>query len=186
MNGKLYLLQTINLFRYYKTLAEKAMEQLEKDQLLYTIDPDKVNSIAVIINHLYGNMRSRWTDFLTTDGEKEWRNREAEFQQPVQDSEELMRRWQEGWACLFEALETLQPDQLGDIIYIRNEGHTVLEAIQRQLAHYSMHVGQIIFYAKELKNGPWNSLSIPLGQSDKYNAEKFGQEKQIKNFTDEG
>lgn len=185
MNEQIYLTQSIKLFKYYKTLGEKAMEQLEQEQLFFSSDPDKVNSIAVIINHLYGNMLSRWTDFLTSDGEKEWRNRDAEFVPPTSDYQEIMKRWYTGWKCLLDALEALQPNQLDQIVYIRNEGHTVLEAIQRQLAHYTMHVGQIIFYAKELKNGPWNSLSIPLGKSTEYNSEKFSQPTQIKNFTDE-
>ena len=184
-NGELYLAETIKLFRYYKILAEKALEQLEKDQLFYSADPDKVNSIAVIINHLHGNMMSRWTDFLTTDGEKTWRDRDSEFQEPIQDFEDIMRKWDLGWACLFQTLESIKEDQLGDIVYIRNEGHTVMEAIQRQLAHYPMHVGQIIFYAKQLKQSTWTSLSIPRGKSGEYNSGKFGQEKQTRNFTDE-
>jgi hypothetical protein len=181
---EIYLAETIKLFGYYKKLAEKAMEQLQHEQLFYSADPDKVNSIAVIINHLYGNMMSRWTDFLTTDGEKTWRNRDSEFAQPEQDYGKIMQKWNQGWGCLFSALEKLKADQLRETIFIRNEGHTVLEAIQRQLAHYAMHVGQIIIYSKQLKEGPWDSLSIPRGRSGEYNAEKFGQEKQIKNFTE--
>jgi hypothetical protein len=184
-NENVYLSETIKLFKYYKALAEKAMEQLDKEQLFYSHDSDKVNSIAVIINHLCGNMVSRWSDFLTTDGEKTWRDRDAEFQQPEQNFDAIMEKWHEGWACLLKTLESLKADQLGEIVYIRNEGHTVIEAIQRQLAHYSMHVGQIIFYAKQLKQGSWTSLSIPLGKSGEYNSDKFGQEKQIRNFTDE-
>lgn len=180
-----YLAETIKLFRYYKLLAEKAMNQLEKEQIFYSADVDKINSIAVIINHLHGNIISRFTDFLTADGEKPWRNRDVEFLQPEQDFDDIMEKWEAGWECLFDALKTLLPHQLGDVIYIRNEGHTVLEGIQRQLAHYSMHVGQIVFYSKQLKEGEWNSLSIPPGKSGDYNKEKFELEKQVKNFTEE-
>jgi hypothetical protein len=130
-------------------------------------------------------MLSRWTDFLTTDGEKEWRNRDSEFENDLQSKEEVLALWNKGWKCLFTALNGLEPEQLSQIIYIRNEGHTVVEAINRQLAHYPYHVGQIVFYAKQLKNGNWESLSIPKNKSNSYNADKFSQEKSIKNFTDE-
>ena len=180
-----YLDSTKKLFLYYKTLGERAIGQLEPDQVFATPDPDTINSIAVIVKHLHGNMLSRWTDFLTTDGEKEWRNRDGEFEDTFASLEEVMQKWNEGWECLFNALENLRPEQLTDIIYIRNEGHTVMEAINRQLAHYPMHVGQIIFYAKQLKKGSWDSLSIPKGKSGTYNSEKFSAQKSIKNFTDD-
>ena len=130
-------------------------------------------------------MLSRWTDFLTSDGEKSWRNRDAEFENSITDKAALMQQWNKGWDCFFNTLNALQPNQLSDIIYIRNEGHTVLEAINRQLAHYPYHVGQIVFCAKLLKINGWNSLSIPKNKSNSYNTEKFAQEKSIKNFTDE-
>jgi len=170
-------------FLYYKTLAEKAIEQLESEQLFYSIDED-TNSIATIINHLNGNMLSRWTDFLTTDGEKEWRNRDNEFENPEKDKQALLNKWEEGWSCLFDAMENLTLENLTEIIYIRNEGHTVLEAINRQLAHYPYHVGQIVFYAKQLKSGEWNSLSIPKNKSAEYNGGKFSEEKGKRNFID--
>ena len=170
-------------FLYYKTIAEKAMEQLEPEQLFYSHNED-TNSIAVIVKHLYGNMMSRWTDFLITDGEKGWRNRDEEFVNPSPDKEALFRQWEEGWNCLFRALESLAPSQLTSIIYIRNEGHTVVEAINRQLSHYPYHIGQIIFCAKMLKQSPWQSLSIPKNHSASYNYEKFEQEKARRNFTD--
>ena len=179
-----YLESVKKLFLYYKTLAEKAIEQLEPEQLFVSTNED-TNSIATIIKHLSGNMLSRWTDFLTTDGEKEWRNRDGEFENDIQTKEEIIKLWDKGWDCFFDALNSLQPDQLSQIIYIRNEGHTVMEAINRQLAHYPYHVGQIIFYAKQLKNNNWKSLSIPKNKSNSYNAEKFAQEKNIKNFTDD-
>lgn len=189
-------------FLYYKTLGDKAMDQLEPAQLFYSANED-TNSIAIIVKHLHGNMLSRWTDFLTSDGEKEWRNRDAEFDASTplstQDStllsdqapnaqeqkEKLLSAWNEGWNCLFKALDELTPEHLGQIIYIRNEGHTVMEAINRQLAHYPYHVGQIVFYAKMLKEGEWTSLSIPKNKSKDYNSDKFSKEKSIKNFTDD-
>lgn len=170
-------------FLYYKILAEKAIEQLESEQLFYSVDED-TNSIATIINHLNGNMLSRWTDFLTTDGEKEWRNRDNEFENPEKDKQALLNKWEEGWNCLFDAIDNLTVENLTEIIYIRNEGHTVLEAINRQLAHYPYHVGQIVFYAKQLKSGEWNSLSIPKNKSAEYNGEKFSEEKGKRNFID--
>ncbi len=179
-----YLESVKKQFLYYKTLGEKAIDQLEPQQLFMSANEDS-KSIAVIVNHLCGNMLSRWTDFLTSDGEKSWRNRDAEFENSITDKAALMQQWNKGWDCFFNTLNALQPNQLSDIIYIRNEGHTVLEAINRQLAHYPYHVGQIVFCAKLLKINGWNSLSIPKNKSNSYNTEKFAQEKSIKNFTDE-
>lgn len=171
-------------FLYYKTLGEKAMNQLETEQLFFAANED-TNSISIIVKHLYGNMLSRWTDFLTSDGEKPNRNRDSEFEGNFSSKEELMTKWNEGWACLFNATDSLTPEQLSQIVYIRNEGQTVVEAINRQLCHYSYHVGQIVFYAKMLKKTEWESLSIPKNKSKDYNADKFSKEKTIKNFTDD-
>ncbi|EJG02988.1 DUF1572 family protein [Flavobacterium sp. F52] len=179
-----YLESVKKQFLYYKMLGEKAIDQLEPSQLFVSFNDD-TNSIATIIKHISGNMLSRWTDFLTSDGEKEWRNRDSEFENDLQSKEEVLEVWNKGWNCLENALESLKPEQLSNIIYIRNEGHTVIEAINRQLAHYPYHVGQIVFYAKQLKNSEWNSLSIPKNKSRNYNAEKFAKEKEIKNFTDD-
>lgn len=179
-----YLESVKKQFLYYKTLGEKAMEQLEPEQLFVSVNED-TNSISIIVNHLVGNMLSRWIDFLTTDGEKEWRNRDAEFEEIIKTKPELLDHWEKGWQCLFDALNTLQPQQLDEIIYIRNEGHTVIEALNRQLAHYPYHIGQIVFYAKMLKKTKWQSLSIPKNKSNNYNADKFSKEKSIKNFTDD-
>lgn len=180
-----YYLESIRKqFLYYKTLGEKAMGQLEPGQLFVSANED-TNSIAVIVKHLAGNMLSRWTDFLTTDGEKEWRNRDSEFEFDGNDKTALMSIWDKGWDCLFNALDSLKPEDLETIIYIRNEGHTVVEAINRQLAHYPYHVGQIVFYAKMLKETEWDSLSIPKNKSNSYNADKFAKEKSIRNFTDD-
>jgi len=179
-----YLESVKKQFLYYKMLGEKSIDQLEPQQLFVSVNED-TNSIATIIKHISGNMLSRWTDFLTSDGEKEWRNRDAEFENDLQSKEEVLDVWNKGWDCFLNALNSLNPEQLSDIIYIRNEGHTVIEAINRQLAHYPYHVGQIVFYAKQLKNGDWDSLSIPKNKSGNYNAEKFAKEKEIKNFTDD-
>ena len=184
MINNTYLESVKKQFLYYKTLGEKAMEQLEPEQLFVSVNED-TNSIAVIVKHLSGNMISRWTDFLTTDGEKEWRNRDGEFEETINTKAELMEVWNRGWDCIFNTFNALTPDQLETIIYIRNEGHTVMEAINRQLAHYPYHVGQMVFYAKMLKKTEWNSLSIPKNKSNSYNADKFSKEKSIKNFTDD-
>lgn len=179
-----YLKSVKKQFLYYKMLGEKAMTQLEPEQLFVSVNED-TNSIATIIKHISGNMLSRWTDFLTTDGEKEWRSRDAEFENDLQSKDEVILVWNKGWDCFLTTLNSLKPEQLSDIIYIRNEGHTVIEAINRQLAHYPYHVGQIVFYAKQLKKNDWDSLSIPKNKSGNYNAEKFAKEKEIKNFTDD-
>lgn len=182
MDNQVFLESTIKLFRYYKMLGEKSMVQIETDKLYIRPDADS-NSIAVIVKHLAGNMLSRWTDFLTSDGEKPWRNRDDEFEN-LDAGQDVFEIWEQGWKCLFDALESLRAEELSQIIYIRNEGHTVLEAINRQLAHYAYHVGQIVFYAKVLKSGEWESLSIPRNSSKNYNADKFNQEKSMRNFTD--
>jgi hypothetical protein len=179
-----YLESVKKQFLYYKMLGKKAMEQLEAEQLFVSVNED-TNSIAVIVKHLSGNMLSRWTDFLTTDGEKETRNRDGEFENDLLTKDQVLTAWNSGWECFLGTLESLKPEQLSEIIYIRNEGHTVIEAINRQLAHYPYHVGQIVFYAKLLKNSEWDSLSIPKNKSNSYNAAKFAQEKSIKNFTEE-
>jgi hypothetical protein len=183
-NNTIYLESVKKQMLYYKTIAEKAMEQLEDEQLFFSANED-TNSIAVIIKHMAGNMLSRWTDFLTTDGEKEWRNRDAEFETDSETKEELMQLWKKGWDCFFNAINALQPEQLSQIIYIRNEGQTAMDAINRQLAHYPYHIGQIVFYAKMLKTTEWNSLSIPKNKSNDYNADKFSKEKTLKHFTDD-
>ncbi|NHM07129.1 DUF1572 domain-containing protein [Flavobacterium sp. CYK-4] len=179
-----YLESVKKQFRYYKMLGEKAMTQLEPEQLFVMTNED-TNSIATIVKHLSGNMLSRWTDFLNTDGEKEWRHRDGEFENDLQTKEQVIECWEKGWTCFLAALDSLQPEQLSQIIYIRNEGHTVIEAINRQLAHYPYHIGQMVFYAKQLKAEPWNSLSIPRNASNSYNADKFAKDKSIKNFTDD-
>ncbi len=179
-----YLESIKKQFLYYKTIGEKAIDQLEEPKLFISFNDDS-NSIANIVQHLSGNMLSRWTDFLITDGEKENRNRDAEFEATLKTKTELLESWNQGWNCLFMAINSLNTEQLSTIIYIRNEGHTVLEAINRQLAHYPYHIGQIVYIAKMLKQTEWTSLSIPKNKSNSYNTDKFAQEKSIKNFTDD-
>lgn len=148
--SNIYLVSVKKQMLYYKTIAEKAIEQLEDEQLFFSTNEDS-NSIATIMNHMVGNMLSRWTDFLTTDGEKAWRKRDEEFENYISTKEELLENWNKGWNCFFNAIDALEPKHLSQIIYIRNEGQTALDAINRQLAHYPYHIGQIVFYTKMLK-----------------------------------
>jgi hypothetical protein len=171
-------------FEYYKLLGEKTFAQLTDEQLFWQYNPES-NSIAMIVKHLWGNMLSRWTDFLTTDGEKESRNREAEFENDTTTREEMIRQWDAGWKCLFDALDALTEADLEKTVYIRNMGHTVMEAINRQLAHYPYHVGQIVFIGKMCCDARWTSLSIPKGTSQAYNSDKFSQARRKEHFTDE-
>lgn len=179
-----YLSSIYKQFLYYKLLGEKTFHQLEDIDLFHRAN-DESNSIAIIVNHLWGNMLSRWTDFLNSDGEKEWRNRDQEFEDTIKTRGALLERWEEGWKCLFDALESISEDDLGRTVFIRNQGHTVVEAINRQLAHYAYHIGQIVFLGKLIKGSAWESLSIPKGESKEYNKLKFDQERQTGHFTDE-
>lgn len=178
-----YLESMTKQFAYYQMLGDKAMKQVTPEQLFWMYNPES-NSIAVIVKHLWGNMVSRWTDFLTADGEKNWRNREAEFDNDLASADDLWQKWNEGWQVLFTALNALTEADLEKIIYIRNQGHTVMEAINRQVAHYAYHVGQIVFLARMIAGSNWQSLSIPRGQSEAFNAQKFAQPKQRGHFTD--
>lgn len=179
-----YLTSAIKQFVYYKSLGDKTFNQLTFEDLQNEIAKD-ANSISIIVKHIVGNMLSRWTNFLTEDGEKEWRQREREFEDTYNTKEELITNWEKGWNCLFDALKALNEIDLETIVYIRNQGHTVTEAINRQLAHYSYHVGQIVVLGKVLKGKEWQSLSIPKGHSKKYNKEKFSKEKSKTHFTDD-
>jgi hypothetical protein len=178
-----YLESVIKQFAYYKMLGDKTFSQLTDEQLLWQYN-EASNSIATIVKHLRGNMMSRWTDFLTTDGEKVWRNRDAEFENAPVSGAEVIAMWNEGWDVLLATLHSLKAEDLERIIYIRNQGHTVLEAINRQLAHYPYHVGQIVFIGKMCAEN-WNTLSIAKGKSGSYNAEKFDRPKERSHFTDE-
>lgn len=179
-----YLDSVRKQFKYYRMLGDKTFSQVPDDKLFWQYNDDS-NSIATIVKHLWGNMLSRWTDFLTSDGEKDSRNRDAEFLNDITSREELLSKWNEGWACLFNAINSLTADDLDKIIYIRNQGHSVTEAVNRQLAHYTYHIGQIVFLGKMLAENGWTSLSIPKGNSQTFNKEKFSKPKQRQHFTDE-
>ncbi|UYZ63211.1 DUF1572 domain-containing protein [Hymenobacter weizhouensis] len=179
-----YLTSARKQFEYYKLLGDRTFAQLPDEALFWQYNAES-NSIATIVKHLWGNMMSRWTDFLTTDGEKEWRQREAEFDNDVQTRAELLARWEQGWSCLFAALDLLNESNWHTIVYIRNQGHSVLEAINRQLAHYPYHIGQIVYIGKMVQDAGWESLSIPRGKSQAFNAEKFAQPQRRAHFTDE-
>jgi len=163
-----YIEDSLALFRQYKKLAERAMEQVTDEQLCATLN-DEANSIAVIVKHMAGNMRSRWTDFLTSDGEKPNRNRDREFVDPPTTREALMRDWEEGWACVFRALQPLTDADLGRTITIRGEAHSVMQAINRQIAHYAHHIGQVVLLAKHFAHDRWQSLSVPRNRSAEFN-----------------
>jgi len=156
-----YLEETIRQLRKLKDLADKAMAQIRDEDFFATLDEGS-NSIAVIVKHMAGNMRSRWTDFLTSDGEKPDRKRDLEFEIEVRDSKEsLLKRWEIGWGSVFDALTPLRPEDLGNTVLIRGEPHSVIQAISRQLSHYAYHVGQIVFLAKHAAGPRWQSLSVP-------------------------
>lgn len=177
-----YLQSVEKQFRYYKWLAEKAMNHLEDSNLFWKPN-DQSNSIAVIVQHIVGNMKSRWTDFLSSDGEKAFRNRDQEFEIFITERETLFQYWNEGWQCLFLALSEVNEHNFRDLVYIRNQGHTIIEAVNRQLCHYSYHIGQIVTLAK-MQSSNWESLSIPKGMSKAYNKETFSKGKREEHFTD--
>jgi hypothetical protein len=164
-----YLEDAEGVFRHYKRLAEGAMSQLSDEQLYIALDEES-NSIAVIVKHMAGNMLSRWSDFLHSDGEKPNRNRDEEFTAPPETREALLALWESGWSSLFAALAPLTLADLGRTVTIRNEPHSVMQTINRQLAHYPYHCGQIIFLAKHFKQASWQSLSVARGQSQQFNA----------------
>jgi hypothetical protein len=168
-----YLEDSIKVFKMTKKLGDKSFEQISGEEVHWAPEPES-NSIAVVVKHLHGNMLSRWTDFLTSDGEKEWRKRDNEFIDDPVTKDDVIARWEEGWGCVFGAMESLTPEDIGKTIYIRNEPHTVMQAINRQLTHYSYHVGQIVYLAKAIRSGEWKSLSIPKGKSQDFNSKKFG------------
>lgn len=171
-------------FAYYRHLGTQTIERLNDEQLVWQPDDDN-NSIGIIVKHLWGNMMSRWTDFLSSDGEKEWRKRDEEFENDGLTKKSITLMWNEGWDCLENALAEITNDDLERIIYIRNQGHTVMEAVNRQLSHYPYHVGQMVFLGKMILGKEWTSLSIPKGNSLVYNADKFSKEQRRGHFTDE-
>lgn len=178
-----YLESVIKQFEYYKILGERTFSQVADEKLFWKYNEES-NSIATIVKHLWGNMLSRWTGFLSTDGEKDWRDRDGEFENDITTRQELLQKWDEGWKVCLDTLKSLTEDDLSKTIYIRNQGHTVMEAINRQLAHYPYHVGQIIYIGKMCAEH-WNSLSIPKGNSKTYNQEKFSKQPHPEHFTDQ-
>jgi hypothetical protein len=176
-----FLKSSLLQFRYYKELGEKTIEQVPEIKLSFQTN-NETNSTNTIVKHLSGNMVSRWTDFLSSDGEKEFRNRDDEFNDTIESKKELMEIWEQGWNVLFDSLEGLSFQDLEKIIYIRNEGHTVIESINRQLCHYSYHVGQIVMIGKIICGDKWKSLSIPKGESKSFNLKKFSKVKKRRHF----
>lgn len=166
-----YLITVIKRLKYYKDLGEKTFEQLDENDFHF-LPSSESNSIAIMVQHLTGNMLSRFTNFLTEDGEKEWRERDAEFEIHNFSKQQILEIWEKGWACVFNALESLHEEDLLKTITIRNEPLTVIDAVNRQLAHYPYHVGQIVFVAKMIRDKSWNNLSVPKGQTLQYNAGK--------------
>jgi Protein of unknown function (DUF1572) len=173
-----FLQSAVKRLSYYKDLGDKTFAQL--DEAAFHYQPNEAsNSIALIIQHMAGNMLSRWTDFLTADGEKEWRNRDTEFEEQLLSKEQLTAFWEKGWACCLNAIRSLTEDDLQKTITIRTEALTVVDAINRQLAHYPYHVGQLVFLGKLITGNNWQNLSIPKGNSDHYNQHiKEGTKKQ--------
>jgi len=176
-----YLDNIRKLFRYYKSLGDQSLARLD-DSNIHDSLGEGSNNAAIIAKHIAGNMLSRWTDFLDSDGEKEWRNRETEFADDFPSKAALMDYWEKAWKCLFKAIDPLEAADMNKIAYIRNEGHSIVEAINRQLAHYAYHIGQLVFVSKAINGDQWESLSIPKGQSKDFNQTKFSQEKSRKNF----
>lgn len=163
-----YLTDSLALFRHYKRLAEEAMKQVSDEQLQIVLDPE-MNSIAQTVKHMTGNMRSRWTDFLNSDGEKPDRQRDSEFVDPPATREKLIARWEEGWQLVFQALEPLADADLSRTVFIRGEAHSVMQAVNRQIAHYAYHCGQIVLLAKHFRSEEWKSLSVPRNKSGEFN-----------------
>ena len=170
-----YLKDALALFGYYKKLGERAMEQVS-DQQLFEVMDEEMNAIAIIVKHMCGNMRSRWTDFLTSDGEKPDRNRDTEFVDPPDTRDGVMKLWEQGWGCVFAALKPLCDTDLERRVTIRGEDHSVMQAVNRQLAHYAYHCGQMVFLAKHFQQGDWKSLSVPRNKSAEFNRRVLSKE----------
>ena len=179
-----YIQSVKKQFEYYKVLGEKTFSQLTDDEVFWQFNEES-NAIAVIVNHLWGNMSSRWTDFLTSDGEKEWRNRDVEFESVITSKMEMLEKWEEGWSYLFNALDSINKNNFNTTILIRNQNHTIPEAINRQMMHYAYHIGQIVYIGRMIKGDSWVSLSIPKGKSAAFNEQKFSKGKHGGHFTDE-
>ena len=177
-----YLESITKQFQFYRVLGFRAIDQLKDKQLLEVLN-DESNSVAIIVKHMVGNMKSRFTDFLTSDGEKAWRNRDLEFEDGYSSKSEVVKAWNEGWNLLERTLSEIS--DLNRIVYIRNQEHTVFEALNRQLTHYAYHIGQIVYIGKMLKGKDWKSLSIPIWKSIEYNEEKFSKGRNNEHYSDE-
>ena len=177
-----YLKSVINQFEYNKSLGDKTFNQLTETELFWQFNEES-NSIATVVKHISGNMLSRWTNFLTEDGEKPWRERDNEFINTFKTKQEIINCWEKGWQCLFDNLLLINEENKDTIVYIRNHGHTITEAINRQLCHYSYHIGQIVVLGKMAKNEEWKTLSVAKGRSKEYNVDKFSKEKRRTHFT---
>jgi len=171
-----YLTDAIAVLRYYKKLGDRAIEQAPDEALAAALDPES-NSIAIIVKHMAGNMKSRWTDFFISDGEKSDRNRDTEFEEPPRSREELMRMWETGWGYVFTAVDSLTESDLARTVTIRSEPHSVMQAINRQLAHYAYHVGQIVYLSRHFAGDRWQTLTVPRGKSAEYNAKMAARER---------
>ena len=169
-----YLESALKEFRRYKSLGDKSFVQLREEDIHWSPNTDS-NSIAIIVKHMVGNMLSRWTDFLSSDGEKSWRNRDTEFEDPYNTKEEMIEAWDKAWDLVFHTLGSIDATTFYQKVYIRKEAHTVAEAINRQLGHYAYHTGQLVFLAKSILGDKWQSLSIPKGGSEEFNKRMFGQ-----------
>jgi hypothetical protein len=181
--GQNFLDSARAIFRYYRELGDKALAQIG-DEHIHLQPSAESNSVAIVVKHLSGNQLSRFTDFLTSDGEKPWRDREAEFENDYADKAALLAAWNAGWDCFFAATEPLTEADLERIVYIRNQGHTVLEALNRQLAHYPYHVGQLVYLCRLFAGANWESLSIPRGGSQTFNQEKFSRPPEVRFFVE--
>lgn len=179
-----YIQSAIKQFEYYKSVGERTFDQLDEEDLFWQFNAES-NSIAIIVNHLWGNMKSRWTDFLTSDGEKEWRNRDMEFESVIHTKTEMMTKWNDAWECLFSALHSVNTENFNTEIFIRNQAHTIVEAVNRQLAHYAYHIGQIAYIGRMAKGKTWKSLTIPKGKSSDFNKAKFSKGKHGGHFSDD-
>ncbi len=179
-----YLEGIYKQFNYYKSLGDKTFDQLNDEEIHWKYNHYS-NTISIIVKHIVGNMLSRWTNFLDEDGEKEWRHRDSEFEDSYNSKKEMMASWEQGWQCLFNAIDPLKAEDLSRTIYIRNQGQTVVDAINRQLAHYAYHIGQLVFIGTLIKDTEWQSLSIPKNESKTFNDEKFSKGKHSGHFTDD-
>src|SRR5580698_5630809 len=169
-----YMEDALKILHQYKSMVEKAIDQVSDDELTQTLDSES-NSIALIVKHMVGNMRSRWTDFLTSDGEKPDRNRDTEFEAPPATRADLMALWEAGWACVFGALEPLSDEDVGRRVTIRGEAHSVMQAVNRQIGHYACHIGQMVLLAKHMQHAQWKTLSVPRGKSAEFNRRVAGE-----------